>query len=166
MDSIIKENGITFKELEQKIFSFVCEEGRNYTKQILEMYDSYLRDNRDKKVYRNKGLRETTIKTVYGEVTYKRTIYQTVDEAGNKIFVYLLDETMELEKVGLISTNLAEKLVHGITEMSYRECASKVTEMTGQSISPMGVWNVIQALGEKVVEEEKELVEVYKKGNI
>jgi hypothetical protein len=60
------------------------------------MYDSYLRDNRDKKVYRNKGLRETTIKTVYGEVTYKRTIYQTVDEAGNKIFVYLLDETMEL----------------------------------------------------------------------
>jgi hypothetical protein len=50
--------------------------------------------------------------------------------------------------------------------MSYRECASKVTEMTGQSISPMGVWNVIQALGEKVVEEEKELVEAYKKGNI
>jgi len=166
MDTIIKENGITFKELEQKIFSLVCEEGRNYTKQILEMYDSYLRDNRDKKVYRNKGLRETTIKTVYGEVTYKRTIYQTVDEAGNKIFVYLLDETLEMEKVGLISTNLAEKLVHGITEMSYRECASKVTEMTGQSISPMGVWNVIQALGEKVVEEEKELVEAYKKGNI
>lgn len=166
MDSIIKENGITFKELEKKIFSLVCEEGRNYTKQILEMYDSYLRDNRDKKVYRNKGLRETTIKTVYGEVCYKRTIYQTTDEAGSKIFIYLLDETLELEKVGLISTNLAEKLVHGITEMSYRECASKVTEMTGQSISPMGVWNVIQALGEKVVEEEKELVEAYKEGNI
>jgi len=166
MDSIIKENGITFKELEQKIFGLVCEEGRNYTKQILEMYDSYLRDNRDKKVYRNKGLRETTIKTVYGEVSYKRTIYQTTDEAGSKIFIYLLDETLELEKVGLISTNLVEKLVHGITEMSYRECASKVTEMTGQSISPMGVWNVIQALGKKVVEEEKELVEAYKEGNI
>lgn len=166
MESMIKENGITFKELEQKIFHLVCEEGRIYTKQILEMYDAYLRDNRDKKVYRNKGLRETTIKTVYGEVTYKRTIYQTTDESGNKIFIYLLDETLELEKVGLISTNLAEKLVHGITEMSYRECAAKVTEMTGQSISPMGVWNVIQALGEKVVEEEKELTEAYKEGRI
>ena len=48
MDSIIKENGITFKELEQKIFNLVCEEGRNYTKQILEVYDTNLRDSRDK----------------------------------------------------------------------------------------------------------------------
>lgn len=166
MNTMIKENGISFKELELKIFDLICEEGRNYTNQVLEMYDTYLRDNRDKKVYRNKGLRETTIKTVYGEVTYRRTIYQTINEEGRQIFVYLLDETLELEKVGLISTNLAEKIVHGITEMSYRECAAKVTEMTGQSISAMGVWNVIQALGEKVLEEEKELVEDHKKGLI
>lgn len=166
MNTMIKEKGISFKELEQKIYDLVCEAGRNYTNQVLEMYDTYLRDNRDKKVYRNKGLRETSIKTVYGEVSYKRTIYQTIDEEGRQIFIYLLDETLELEKVGLISTNLAEKLVHGITEMSYRECAAKVTEMTGQSISAMGVWNVIQALGEKVVEEEKELVEDHKKGLI
>lgn len=166
MDTMIKEKGLTFKELEQKIFKSVCDLGKEYTKQILEKYDSYLRVSRDKKVYRNKGLRETTIKTVYGEVSYKRTIYQTINEEGRRIFVYLLDETLELEKVGLISTNLAEKLVNGITEMSYRECSTKVTEMTGQSISAMGVWNVIQALGDKVVEEEKELVEAHKKGQI
>lgn len=166
MDTIIKKNGLTFKELEQKIFKYVCDLGKEYTKQILEEYDSYLRVSRDKKVYRNKGLRETTIKTVYGEVSYKRTIYQKINEEGRRIFVYLLDETLELEKVGLISTNLAEKLVNGITEMSYRECSAKVTEMTGQSISAMGVWNVIQALGDKVVEEEKELVEAHKNGQI
>lgn len=50
--------------------------------------------------------------------------------------------------------------------MSYRECAAKVSEMTGQTISTMGVWNVIQALGEKVCEEEAELVEEHKKGHI
>ena len=166
MNTIIKENGLNFKELEQKIYNQICEAGRDYTRQILEMYDSYLNKNRDRKVYRNKGLRVTTIKTVYGEVTYKRTIYQTTNEDGKQIFVYLLDETLELEKVGLISTNLAEKLVHGITEMSYRECAAKITETTGQSISAMGVWNVIQALGEKVVEEEKELVAANKQGLI
>ena len=38
--------------------------------------------------------------------------------------------------------------------------------MTGQTISAMGVWNVIQALGEKICEEEKELTEDYKKGHL
>lgn len=38
--------------------------------------------------------------------------------------------------------------------------------MTGQTISAMGVWNVIQALGEKVCEEEKQLVSEHKKGHI
>ena len=61
---------------------------------------------------------------------------------------------------------MAELLVKGITELSYRECASKVSEMTGQAISAMGVWNVIQALGEKVCKEEKELMESHKEGHV
>ncbi len=85
---------------------------------------------------------------------------------GTKRFVYLLDETLELDNVGLISTNMAELLVNSITEMSYRECAVKVSQMIGQSISAMGVWNVIQALGEKVCEEEKELTEAHKAGKV
>ena len=109
-----------------------------------------LMENRDKKKYRNKGTRQTTVKTVYGEVTYQRTVYEVIEEDGARHFVYLLDETLELTNVGLISTNMAELLVKGITELSYRECAAKVSEMTGQTISAMGVWNVIQALGEKI----------------
>ena len=50
---------------------------------------------------------------------------------------------------------MAELLVEGITELPYRECATKISEMTGQTISAMVVWNVIQVLGEKVCEEEK-----------
>ena len=64
-----------------------------------------------------------------------------------KEFVYLLDEQLHIPGVGLISQNLADQLVAGITEMSYRETATKVTEMTGQRISAMGVWKVIQTLG-------------------
>ncbi len=41
-----------------------------------------------------------------------------------------------------------------------------MSEMTGQTISAMGVWNVIQALGERVCEEESELTEEYKRGNV
>ena len=88
------------------------------------------------------------------------------EEDGARRFVYLLDETLDLDHVGLISTNLSELLVKGITELSYRECALQVSEMTGQTISAMGVWNVIQALGEKVCEEEAGLTEEYKRGNV
>ena len=166
MSLMIKENGVTFKDLEKNIYAWVCQIGREFTKEFLERYDRMLMEGRDKKKYRNKGARQTTVKTVYGEVTYHRNVYEVTEEDGSKRFVYLLDETLELEQVGLISTNMAELLVKGITELSYRECASKVSEMTGQTISAMGVWNVIQALGKKVCEEEAEQTEEYKKGNI
>lgn len=166
MKSMIKENGVTFKELEKNIYSWICQIGRQFTSEFLERYDQMLMRERDKSRYRHKGSRQTTIKTVYGEVTYSRVVYEVTEEDGTRHFVYLLDETLELENVGLISTNMAELLVKGITELSYRACAAKVSEMTGQSISAMGVWNVIQALGEKACEEEKALVELHKKGHL
>ena len=166
MNSMIKENGVTFKELEKNIYAWVCQIGREFTKEFLERYDRMLMEDRDKKKYRNKGTRQTTVKTVYGEVTYQRTVYEVTEEDGTRRFVYLLDEALELDHVGLISTNMAELLVKGITELSYRECARQVSQMTGQTISAMGVWNVIQALGEKVCEDEAELTEAYKKGHV
>lgn len=166
MKSMITENGLTFKELEKNIYSWICQIGRDFTKEFLERYDRMLMEDRDKSKYRHKGSRQTTIKTVYGEVTYNRAVYGVTEEDGYRHYVYLLDETLELDNIGLISTNMAELLVKGITELSYRECASKISEMTGQTISAMGVWNVIQALGEKVCEEEKVLVEEHKKGQI
>ena len=166
MKTMIAENGVTFKELEKNIFAWICQIGQIFTKEFLERYDQMLMKQRDKSYYRHKGLRQTTIKTVYGEVTYLRAVYEATNEDGTKRFVYLLDEMLELDNVGLISTNMAELLVSGITEMSYRECAAKVSQMTGQTISAMGVWNVIQALGEKVCEEEKELTEAHKAGKV
>ena len=166
MDTMIKENGVTFKELEKNIFAWICRIGQEFTKEFLERYDKQLMVERDKSYYRHKGLRQTTVKTVYGEVSYRRAVYEVHNEDGSSRFVYLLDETLELENVGLISTNMAELLVSGITEMSYRECAVKASRMTGQTISAMGVWNVIQALGAKVCEEEKELTEAHKSGKI
>ena len=45
--------------------------------------------------------------------------------------------------------------------MSYREVSETVTGLTNQSISHQGVWNVVQAVGEKQAEEEKRLVRAY-----
>ena len=166
MKTMIAENGVTFKELEKNIYKWICQIGQEFTKEFLERYDQMLMKERDKSRYRHKGLRQTTVKTVYGEVTYSRVIYEVMEDDGTKHFVYLLDETLELENIGLISTNMAELLVKGITEQSYRACAAQISETTGQTISAMGVWNVIQALGVKVCEAEKELTQAHKQGKV
>lgn len=163
---MLNENGLTFKDFEKKTFEMICKLGQEYTRDFLERYDTYLMENRDKDAYRNKGKRKTTVKTVYGEVEYERRIYQVTREDGLTEFVFLLDEQLEISGVGLISMNMAEQMVSNITEMSYRETAEKITEMTGQSISAMGVWNVIQNLGDKVCEEEQELVKAHKEGQV
>lgn len=163
---MLNENGLTFKDFEVKTFEMICKLGQEYTRDFLERYDTYLMESRDKEAYRNKGKKKTTVKTVYGEVEYERRIYQVTREDGLTEFVFLLDEQLEISGVGLISMNMAEQMVSNITEMSYRETSEKITEMTGQSISAMGVWNVIQTLGDKVCEEEKELVKAHKSGHI
>lgn len=121
MKSIITENGVTFKELEKNIYSWVCQLGRTFTGEFLERYDRMLMEERDKKKYRHKGSRQTTVKTMYGEVTYWRAVYEVAEEDELRHYVYLLGENLQLNNVGLISANMAQLLVKGITELSYRE---------------------------------------------
>lgn len=154
MKSIVKENLVTFKELEQKMFAYVCEIATEMTQIILEEYDRELHDSRDKKKYRDKGRRTTAIKTVYGDVTYARHVYQTTDEEGHRVFVYLLDESVKMDKIGLISTNLAEKIASCVTENPYRVTAEIISSTSGQRISHGGAWKLVQKLGERVSEEE------------
>ena len=108
-DAIVKENKISFKTVEQKIFEEACKHACEYTKKILEDYDDVLSKDRDTSKYRNKGKRKTSIRTVYGDVEYERRVYQTRLRDGTKAHVYLLDEQMGMEKIGLISTNLERR---------------------------------------------------------
>lgn len=86
MKSIIAENGVTFKELEKNIYAWTCQIGRQFTSEFLERYDQILMRERDKSRYRHKGTRQTTIKTVYGEVTYSRVVYEVTEEDGSRRF--------------------------------------------------------------------------------
>lgn len=166
MNTMVDEKGVTFKDIEKEIFNIICEIGRDLTSEILERYDKHLHETRNRKELRDKGFRNSTIKTIYGEVSYVRHVYQTRDEYGINHCVYLLDENLSLNRIGLISENYVELLISSVTEMSYRNCAEKVSETTGLPISHTGVWNVIQALGEKLEKEEKELVETDKHAQI
>ena len=164
MKSIVEEKLVSFKSLEQKIFAYVCELGREITRIMLENYDVELSEERDRSRYRDKGKRSTTIKTVYGEVTYARRVYQTKLENGRNAHVYLLDEAMHMEKIGLLSTNLAEKIAMIVTESPYRVTAETISETCGQSISHGGVWNLVQRLGERISKEEEYAVKQMESG--
>lgn len=164
MESIVEEKPVSFKTLEQKIFRYACGLAQELTRTILENYDAELAEGRDKEKYRNKGKRTTTIKTVYGEVSYARRVYQTVLEDGRKACVYLLDEAMHMDKIGLISTNLAEKIAMTVTESPYRVTAEIISKTCGQSISHGGAWNLVQRLGERISEEEDHAVKQMEAG--
>ena len=158
MNTIVDEKLISFKELEQKVFKYVCELGCEITRIILESYDNELAASRDTKQYRDKGGRKTSIKTVYGDVEYWRRVYRTTLEDGKQAHIFLLDEAMQMDKIGLISTNLAEKIAMTVTESPYRVTAETISSTCGQSISAGGVWNVMQRLGERISEEEEHAV--------
>ena len=153
-NAIVKENKISFKTLEKKIFEEVCKLAREHAKIILENYDDILSKERDTSKYRNKGKRKTSIRTVYGDVEYERRVYQTRLRDGTKAHVYLLDEQMGMEKIGLISTNLAEKIANSVTELPYRASAEMLSSSTGQTISAGDVWNISQKIGQRITSEE------------
>lgn len=156
LDIILQENELNFNILEKEFYRAGCEVACLKLKNLLETLDEILMKERDTKVYRHKGKKETTIKTLMGEVTFSRTIYkvENSENIGTK-FVYLLDEALGLDTIGLITTNLAEQIVENVTVSSYRDSANNVSELTGQSISHGGAWNVVQALGEKIAEKEE-----------
>ena len=135
MESIVDETLMPFKEFEKKIYAYVCELGREITKLLLERYDKELATQRDTKVYRDKDPRKTTIKTLYGPVEYRRRVYRVKLDDGRVATVYLLDEAMKMDKIGLISSNLAEKIAMTITGATYRDTAEMISSTCGQSIS-------------------------------
>ncbi len=64
---------------------YACELARGMTRIMLESYDDELAASRDTGQYRDKGRRGTSIKTVYGEVEYRRRVYRTIQEILRKI---------------------------------------------------------------------------------
>lgn len=80
---------------------------------------------------------------MYGDVTYHRHVYETKTEEGQKAYIYLLDQSINIDKIGLISTNLVEKVVSCVTENSYR-----VTADTKQLVQEMKVSTIYEGVDE------------------
>ena len=155
-EQIIASNEIKFNELEKKVFKFVCFFGCLIIKLLLESYDKKLMNNRDKKKYRHKGLRETSVNTVMGEVKYKRVMYEVCEEGITKT-VYLLDKVLNISAEGKVSSNLVEKVIETVPVTdSYRKSEKVIEETTNTTLSHEKIRNIVVKIGEKITNKEKE----------
>ena len=147
-DKIITSDEVKFNDLEKKIFKFVCFLGCLIIKMMLESYDRKLMDARDKKKYRHKGLRETSVNTVMGEIKYKRVMYEVQEEGITKT-IYLLDKKLKISVEGKVSSNLVEKVVETvpITD-SYRKAEEVIDTTTNTSLSHEKIRNMIVKIGD------------------
>lgn len=143
------KSGFTnFTELERKIWRFVLEIGRILLRRILEVWDEELFNSRERSRYASHGKRKTCLKTLVGDVEYERTVYVDKGVEGRNACVFLLDEALGIETVGLVTPAVCEVIANTICETTYRETSRMLKETTGLSISPQGVWNIVQDLGE------------------
>lgn len=157
-DNILTKENVSFKELEQICFKIACEFAKQMLKTMLEEYDKKIMENRDKQLYRNKGLKGTTVKTIIGEVEYNRRMYINTEK---KKSVFLMDEQLEIKGIGEVSEGIINIIIDNIKELSYRACARAISEMTGLEISSVAIWNIVQVLGEQIKDMEKEKVNAF-----
>lgn len=162
-EQIITSDEVKFNELEKKVYKFVCFFGCLIIKLLLESYDKKLMKARNTKKYRHKGLRETSVNTVMGEVKFKRVMYE-VNEDGVKKTRYLLDEKLSINIEGKVSSNLVEKVVEvvPITD-SYRKAETVINEITNTTLSHEKIRNIIVKIGDKITNKEKEERKLYDK---
>ena len=93
------EEFVDITTLENRVYEAALRWGREIMRRCLKETDRILSRQRNKAVYRDKVYRPTTLKTVMGEVGYRRHVYLLSGEAEQT--VYLLDKSMGLDTVGL-----------------------------------------------------------------
>jgi hypothetical protein len=159
----ITEDGLDFKDFEQWCYDMGMAFARMLMSLVLHSLDEKILKERDKSIYRAKDKRPVTLKTLMGEVEINRRLYKKMsgEDSG---YVYLLDQAigLGLGKIGKITVNLIRRIAETITESSYRATSGAVNFMTGQELSHMGVWNVVQAVGAKVKEKDDNLAKLAK----
>ena len=126
----ITEGHPNFKSFERELFELMCRIACEQIQQYLSWRDLSIMGTRDNARYRLiDSKRETTIKTVFGEVSYIRRYYYD-KELGR--YVFLLDEAMGIfNGFGLVSENLADQIVNECADKSFRKAADSVSAYTG-----------------------------------
>lgn len=134
--------------LERLSYEVGLEIARKIMADCIERADQILFEQRDRKIYRNKGYRSTTLKTVMGAVEYRRHVYVVTGETNSpSATLYLLDKSMGLDTVGQFSDTVCMMAVEAACAVSYRTAATEISDLTGLNLSHESVWRIVQSAG-------------------
>ena len=147
--NLSKYNIGSFSELIPAVMEQTMKIGLEVLKHILEERDAEILARRDKARFRCKGLQKTSVKTSMGILDLTRRVYVDTSVTEGVRCVCLLDEEMKIEKIGLTEKALCEEAAALACVTSYRNAAEILTANSAVSVSAMGLWNIVQALGEK-----------------
>jgi hypothetical protein len=137
------------EELEKIIHQALCAEGQKIMRETLMNIDQELQKTRNKTIYRHKGRTKTTLKTVFGNVAFQKTVYK--DTINGKT-ICLTDKLFK-NCVGLFSAHMAKTIATLATSNTYRETARIISEITGETISPQTAWDVTQEMGSRSIKD-------------
>lgn len=142
------EKFVDITTLERQAYQVGLAVARKLMADCIEQADQILSEQRDRKVLRNKGYRTTTLKTIMGEVEYRRHVYAVTGEAeAPSSTLYLLDRSMGLDKVGQFSDTVCMMAVEAACAVSYRTAATELNDLTGLNLSHESVWRIVQSAG-------------------
>lgn len=131
----MKENNTNYpnlKQIEQLVWRMLQETFSVVMKSVLEDMDQQIAEERDKKRYRLKEKRTTTITSLFGDIQLERNYYQD-QEKGE--YVYLLDRYLEFEGGGALSPMVEEAALElAISGPSYRKAADMLETLLGYRV--------------------------------
>ena len=158
-EEIIASKEVKFNDLEKKVYKFVCFFGCLIIKLILEAYDRKLMENRDKKKYRHKGLRETSVNTIIGEIKYKRVMYEVKEE----VIDTTTNTSLNHEKIRNIIVKIGDKITNKEKEerklFDKNQLVAGLKEVTALFEEADGIWINLQGKDRKErLEKNKQII--------
>lgn len=97
-----------------------------------------------------------------GEIEYKRAMYKT--EKGH---VFLLDQELEIDTIGKISSNLAEIMLKSVVNtVSYRKAESEIKSITNEVITHQALQQLVWKVGEEIEKKENTEIRLMKNGKL
>lgn len=151
------------EELEERVQTLVQKAAGMLLVEALQEIDKRLGSQKDSAELKNIGMRPRTIITSFGEITYRRRMYQNTK---TKEYHFLLDEAMGIGGHRRLSPRMEKLSIELGTEVPFRR-AAKILEYIVPGVNAMTVWKAVQKAGKGAVEEARTIRDaVFEKGVI
>jgi hypothetical protein len=149
----IDEKDSSFGLLEKEIYALGLSVAKGIMEGLMAYLDVKIRQNRQRRAYKNCGKREKYISTRMGDIRYSRTRYYDRAAGGYR---YLLDAALGLEKRQTVSMGRRRlEAMFAVTAKSYRGACCRLEETTGSSRSHEAIRGVVLKEGERLLKSEE-----------